>query len=74
MAISYIGNIPNAHIRDHQRKRLYEAQKNQIEQDMAPFGIMVDGMEDDSFIEDGERLYSNASEYGDSSYMWEYLS
>ena len=27
MAISYIGNIPNAHIRDHQRKRLYEAEE-----------------------------------------------
>jgi hypothetical protein len=56
------------------RKRLYEEQKNQIEQDMAPFGFMDDGMEDDSFIEDGDRWYSNASEYGESSYMWEYLS
>jgi len=27
VAISYIGNIPNAHIRDHQRKRLYEAEE-----------------------------------------------
>ena len=27
------------------RKRLYEEQKNQIEQDMAPFGFMDDGME-----------------------------
>ena len=25
------------------RKRLYEEQKNQIEQDMAPFGFMDDG-------------------------------
>jgi len=56
------------------RKRLYEEQKNQIEQDMAPFGFMDDGMEDDSFIQDGDRWYSNASEYGESSYMWEYLS
>ena len=56
------------------RKRLYEEQKNQIEQDMAPFGFMDDGMEDDSFIEDGDRWYNNASEYGESSYMWEYLS
>ena len=46
------------------RKRLYEEQKNQIEQDMAPFGFMDDGMEDDSFIEDGDRWYNNASEYG----------
>ena len=27
MTISYIGNIPNAHIRDHQRKRLYESEE-----------------------------------------------
>ena len=27
MALSYIGNIPNTHIRDHQRKRLYEAEE-----------------------------------------------
>jgi hypothetical protein len=26
------------------RKRLYEEQKNQIEQDMAPFGFIVDGI------------------------------
>ena len=26
------------------RKRLYEEQKNQIEQDMAPFGFMLDGL------------------------------
>ena len=26
------------------RKRLYEEQKNQIEQDMAPFGFMDDGL------------------------------
>ncbi len=27
MAISYIGNIPNTHVRDHQRKRLYQAEE-----------------------------------------------
>jgi hypothetical protein len=26
------------------RKRLYEEQKNQIEQDMAPFGFLDDGL------------------------------
>ena len=56
------------------RKRLYEEQKNQIEQDMAPFGFMDDGMSDESVFEDGDRWYNNASEYGESSYMWEYLS
>ena len=36
------------------RKRLYEEQKNQIEQDMAPFGFMTDGLDDDSFTDDEE--------------------
>jgi len=56
------------------RKRLYEEQKNQIEQDMAPFGFMDDGMNSESFVdEDGDRWFQG-DEYGDKSYMWEYLS
>ena len=55
------------------RKRLYEEQKNQIEQDMAPFGFLNDGLGDDSFVDgDGDRW--TTAEYGDRSYMWEYLS
>ncbi len=56
------------------RKRLYEEQKNQIEQDMAPFGFMSDGLDDGSFVDtDGDRWFSAAiDEYGDRSYMWEY--
>ena len=54
------------------RKRLYEEQKNQIEQDMAPFGFLNDGLSDDSFTDsEGDRWF-NADEYGDRSYMWEY--
>jgi hypothetical protein len=56
------------------RKRIYDEQKNQIEQDMAPFGFIDDGLEGDSFVDaEGER-WSNASvgEYGDRSYMWNY--
>ena len=54
------------------RKRIYEEQKNQIEQDMAPFGFIADGFDDDSFVDkDGERWY--ADEYGDRSYMWDYM-
>jgi len=35
------------------RKRLYEEQKNQIEQDMSPFGFIMDGLEDDeSFVDE----------------------
>ena len=54
------------------RKRLYDEQKNQIEQDMAPFGFMSDGLEDESFTDDdGDRWFTD--EYGDRSYMWEYM-
>ena len=53
------------------RKRLYEEQKNQIEQDMAPFGFLNNGLDDDSFIDsEGDRW--TTAEYGDRSYMWEY--
>jgi len=53
------------------RKRIYEDQRDQIEQDMSPFGFIVDGLEEDSFVdESGERWYND--EYGDRSYMWDY--
>jgi len=57
------------------RKRLYEEQKNQIEQDMAPFGFMDDGLGDDTFVDAQGDRWSNASvgEYGDMSYMWDYM-
>jgi hypothetical protein len=70
------------------RKRIYEEQKNQIEQDMSPFGFLSDGLNDiEEFIEEstGDRwMYAtatnenqplevwNVDEYGDSSYMWDY--
>ncbi|NBW58632.1 terminase, partial [bacterium] len=55
------------------RKRIYEEQKNQIEQDMAPFGFISDGIDEmTSFVDnDGDRWYTD--EYGDRSYMWDYL-
>ena len=55
------------------RKRLYDEQKNQIEQDMAPFGFLSDGLtEESSFVDpEGQRWY--ADEYGDRSYMWDYM-
>jgi hypothetical protein len=53
------------------RKRLYEEQKNQIEQDMSPFGFIVDGLDSSSFVDvDGDRWFTD--EYGDMAYMWEY--
>ena len=54
------------------RKRLYQEQKNQIEQDMAPFGFIVDGNESTNFVDvNGDRWY--VDEYGDMSYMWDYM-
>jgi hypothetical protein len=58
------------------RKRLYEEQKNQIEQDMAPFGFIETGLETESFVDaDGDRWH--VDEYGDKgggmNYMWDYL-
>ena len=74
------------------RKRIYDEQKNQIEQDMAPFGFISDGVDDNSFVDDdGDRWYIdqdgihglerlrdgpstwNLDEYGDRSYMWDYM-
>lgn len=53
------------------RKKLYEEQKTQIEQDMSPFGFISDGLDDESFVDvDGDRWFSD--EYGDRSFMWEY--
>ena len=67
------------------RKRIYEEQKNQIEQDMSPFGFIVDGLDDDVFVEkitgdrwmragknDNQLEVWNVDEYGDRSYMWDY--
>jgi hypothetical protein len=70
------------------RKRIYEEQKNQIEQDMSPFGFILDGLEDmEVFIEKetGDMWLSaskndknptlevwNVDEYGDVSSLWDY--
>ena len=58
------------------RQRIYNDQKNQIEQDMAPFGFIVDGQEDDTFVDSDGDLWSSdkdvTSQYGDMSYMWEF--
>ena len=56
------------------RKRIYEEQKNQIEQDMAPFGFMTDGLNDEeNEIVDSSGDVWKVDEYGQSSsYMWDY--
>jgi hypothetical protein len=70
------------------RKRIYEEQKNQVEQDMAPFGFILDGLDDPEIYvepETGDRwLFAtaqnenqpleiwNVDEYGDRSHEWNY--
>ena len=57
------------------RKRLYEEQKNQIEQDMAPFGFIDDGLDNSSFVDASGDRWSVANDpYGNTAggmdYMW----
>lgn len=52
------------------RRRIYEDQKDQIEQDMAPFGFIDDGLGDDTFISDDAVWYGQSQE--EVSYMWNY--
>jgi hypothetical protein len=54
------------------RKRLYDDQKNQIEQDMSPFGFIVDGVSDESSFVDSDGDRWHVDEYGDMAYMWDY--
>ena len=59
------------------RLRMYQEQKEAIEADMAPFGFVTDGLEDETFTDDeGDRWDTNrdwnVDEYGDRSYMWDY--
>ena len=57
------------------RARMYMEQKEAIEADMAPFGFISDGMDDESFVDPEGQVWNNADtvgEYGDMSYMWEF--
>ncbi len=70
------------------RKKIYEEQKNQIDQDMAPFGFILNGLEETAVFVDknnGDRWLIateenkmdmeeiwNVDEYGDSSSTWYY--
>ncbi len=54
------------------RKRMYEEQRNQIEQDMAPFGFISDGLDDDNDQVDSNGDRWKVDEYGTRSFMWEY--
>ena len=55
---------------DDIRQRIFEDQRESIEEDMAPFGFIDDGLSADSFVEGGDVWHTD--EYGDRAYMWEY--
>ena len=54
------------------RRRIYEEQRNQIEQDMAPFGFVDDGLGEDTFIDGEGNLWEYGSSEVDVEYMWNY--
>ena len=53
------------------RARIFDDQRDAIEQDMAPFGFVDDGLEEDQF-KDAQGDGWKVAEYGDKSYMWEF--
>ncbi len=54
------------------RRRIYEEQRNQIEQDMAPFGFIDDGMGDDTYIDGDGNLWEYGDKQEEVGYMWNY--
>jgi len=58
---------------DDIRKRVYDDQRDQIEADMAPFGFIDDGISEEASFVDNDGTRWNLDEYGDRSYMWDYL-
>jgi len=54
------------------RRRIYEEQRNQIEQDMAPFGFIDDGLGDDTFVDADGTLWEYGNTQEEVSYMWNY--
>ena len=53
------------------RQRIYDDQRDSIEQDMAPFGFVSDGLDDDHIIDaQGERW--ELAEYGDVQHMLDF--
>ena len=54
------------------RRRIYDEQRNQIEQDMAPFGFIDDGMGDDTFIDADGDMWAYGDKQEEVGYMWNY--
>ena len=54
------------------RKAIYDEKENQIEQDMAPFGFMCDGTEDETFVDGNGDVWSTAGSTSGDSGISEY--
>ena len=58
---------------DDVRKRIFEDQRESIEEDMAPFGFILNGVDDeDVYVDEQGDVWNKIDEYGEMSYMWEY--
>jgi len=56
------------------RKEIYNEKENQIEQDMAPFGFISTAVDDEeAFVDAQGDVWNTVDEYGDMSYMWDYM-
>ena len=51
------------------RRRIYDEQRNQIEQDMAPFGFIDDGLGDDTFVDADGELWAYGDKQDEVTYM-----
>ena len=54
------------------RKRIYDERANEIEQDMAPFGFMDNGMDSETIVDEDGNVWE-VDEYGSKQYAVEYM-
>ena len=54
------------------RKRIYEENKNLMEQDMAPFGFIVSSDEEETIVDKDGNVW-NVDEYGTKQYEVDYM-
>ncbi len=54
------------------RKRIYDERKNEIEQDMAPFGFMDNGLEEETIVDEDGNVWQ-VDEYGSKQYSVDYM-
>ena len=54
------------------RRRIYDEQRNQIDQDMAPFGFIDDGLGDDTFVDEDGTVWQYGTTQEEVGYMWNY--